>query len=125
MDKKNILVVEDEAPLRDVLKSKLEEEGFSVSTAVNGVEGLMAVQKEKPDLILLDILMPIMDGVTMLKELRIYEENRNIPVIVLTNLFDEKKVTECMEKGVYDYLVKIDWKIEDVVTLVKSKLETK
>lgn len=122
---KIILVVEDEAPLLSALKSKLKDEGFSVDTATNGVEGLESIKKEKPDLVLLDILMPQMDGITMLKKMKEDSKTRDIPVIVLTNLYDAQKVSECIERGVYDYLVKVNWGIEEVMDLIKNKLKIK
>lgn len=122
MENKKILVVEDEAPMLTVLKEKLELEGFNVLTATNGEEGLLEVKNGKPDLVLLDILMPVMDGITMLKKMRETDYGREIPVIVLTNLFDAEKVTECIERGAFDYLVKVDWNLKEVVDLIKKKI---
>lgn len=125
---KKILVVEDEQALRDALVNKLKLEEFEVFEATNGKEGLDIAIDEKPDLILLDVIMPIMDGFSMTDKLRQYEReskvlvDNQIPIIYLTNLDEEKGRGEGQKHGVYDYLVKTNWKIEDVVKKVKDKL---
>jgi len=119
---KKILIVEDEQTLVKALTSKLENEGFEAEGAINGEEGMKLAKSKKPDLILLDVIMPRMDGMTMLKKLKEDEETKNIPVIMLTNLSDDKRVAESIESGAHDYLIKADWKIEDVVVKVKKKL---
>lgn len=120
---KKILIVEDEAQLRNALRDKLAKEGFNVFEAVNGEEGLAGALLEKPDVILLDIVMPIMDGMTMLKKLRADVWGKNAKVIMLTNLSTYDKIGEAVEQGSYDYLVKADWKIDDVVAKVNEKIE--
>jgi len=123
MDRKKILIVEDDRSLLKILTEKFANEGYDISEAVNGEEGLEKALSLKPDLILLDILMPVMDGMTMLRELRKHEAGKNIPVMVLTNLSDPQKALEATEVQVFDYLVKSDWKLEDVVDKVQKKLE--
>lgn len=123
-----ILIVEDESDLREALVDKLTREGFDAREARNGEEGLELALKEHPDLILLDIVMPKMDGMTMLKRLR--EENewgKKVHVILLTNLSatDEKIIKAMMENEPSYYLVKSDWKIGDVVKKVKETLGIK
>lgn len=117
-----ILVVEDELAVRKALKERLEREGFKVSLAHNGVIGLKMAKEEHPDLILLDIIMPIMDGITMMEELRRDQWGRNAKIIILTNLSDAEKEAEARKSGVPDYLIKSNWTIEDVVHKVKSTL---
>lgn len=119
---KKILIVEDERPLREVLCDKFEASGFKIFSAKDGKEGLAVALKEHPDTILLDIIMPKMDGMTVLKKLREDKRGKDIPVILLTNLADDQKVAEATEKGVYGYLVKSDWKIADVVKMVEERL---
>ncbi len=121
-NQKKILIVEDEMPLANAIKDKLSKEGFSCILAKNGEEGLEMALSEKPDLVLLDIIMPRMDGMTMLSELRKDKWGMEVPVILLTNLSESKKVDEATAHQVYDYLVKSDWKLEDVVEKVKEKL---
>ena len=121
--KKKILIVEDETALLNILYNKLTREGFEVLSANNGEEGLEMAIKNRPDLILLDIVMPVMDGITMLKKLRTESEwGKDVKVIMLTNLSDSEKVAEAVLYGFHSYLVKSDWKIEDVVKKVREKL---
>ena len=117
-----ILIIEDEPSLRGALVDKLSREGFCCLEAKNGLEGLDAALKEHPDLILLDIIMPVMDGMTMLEELRKNPWGKNVPVILLTNLSEVEKVAQSLHHGVYDYLVKSDWKLEDIAKKIKTKL---
>ena len=120
---KKILVVEDETPLRNAVTDILTFEGFTVLQAKNGQEGLDIALKEHPDLILLDLMMPIMDGLTMLEKLRqdtVF--GKTAAVILLTNINDPEKVAMATEAGSYDFLVKSDWNIEDVVKKIKGRL---
>ncbi len=117
---KIILIVEDESSLMLVLHDRLRDEGFRIFQAANGKEALGLALKEHPDLIMLDLLMPVMDGVSMLKELRKDEWGKEAKVLVLTNLSTDEKLDEVKEFGVEDYLVKSDWKIEDVVQKIKN-----
>ena len=120
---KKILIVEDEAPLRTAVNDILSFEGFEVFQAKNGQEGLDLALKEHPDLILLDLMMPIMDGLTMLEKLRQDAEfGKHAAVILLTNINDPDKVAMATEAGSYDFLVKSDWNIEDVVKKIKGRL---
>ncbi len=120
---KKILVVEDETPLRNAISDILTFEGFAVFQAKNGQEGLDAALKEEPDLILLDLMMPVMDGLTMLEKLREHDGyGKRAGVILLTNINDPDKVAQATSAGSYDFLVKSDWNIEDVVKKIKGKL---
>ncbi|KKU51984.1 MAG: hypothetical protein A3A28_05115 [Candidatus Sungbacteria bacterium RIFCSPLOWO2_01_FULL_47_32] len=119
---KKILVVEDEPALRDTIKNRFVGEGFTVLAANDGVEGLEMALAEHPDLILLDIIMPKMDGITMLKKLRQDSWGKGASIFMLTNLSDEKKVSDSMEEGVFDYLIKADWMLDELIFLVKKKL---
>jgi DNA-binding response OmpR family regulator len=115
-------VVEDELDLREALRDKLNFVGFSVIEAIDGEQGLEVALREHPDLILLDIIMPKMDGLVMLKRLREDPWGKNSNVIMLTNLSDAKSVSSALEQGTYDYFVKSDWKIEDVVAKIQQRL---
>ena len=121
--KKTILVVEDDESLRNLLKKKFVQEGYEVVEGENGIEGLKLFKDIGPDLLLMDVVMPKMDGITMLKEIRKLEGGKKIPVIVLTNLSDHDELSAALENGVYDYLIKSNWKLTDVVERVKLKLE--
>lgn len=117
-----LLIVEDDTPLRNALVDKFTREGFSVSAAENGELGLSAMQSTKPDCILLDIRMPKMNGLDMLKSLRALPTGREVPVILLTNVNEVEQVSEALVLGVQDYLVKSSWRLDDVVQKVKEKL---
>ena len=120
---KKILIVEDEAPLRNAVSDILTFEGFEVFRAKNGQEGLDLALAEHPDLILLDLMMPVMDGLTMLEKLRQDPEyGKSAQVILLTNINDPEKVAQATEAGSYDFLVKSDWNIEDVVKKIKQRV---
>ena len=117
-----VLVVEDEKALRSALVDKLTHEGFSVTEAKNGQEGLEQAMSDHPDCILLDIVMPIKDGMTMLAELRQDQWGKTVPVIILTNLSDLDNVSNAVSGGSYDYLIKSDWKLDDVVAKLRERL---
>lgn len=120
--KKTILIVEDEEPIRSTLRDRLLDENFAIIEARNGEEGLKAALIGHPDLILLDIIMPVMDGMTMLQKLRQDPWGKKAKVVVLTNLNDTAKIVESIEYDTYEYLVKSDWKLDDVVKEVRKHL---
>jgi len=121
-NKKTILIIEDEPALLTALSEKLSKEGFIAIGSRNGEGGLEKATAQKPDIVLLDIVLPKMDGITVLKELRKNKLTENIPVIMLTNLSDGERIGEAIEQGSYEYLIKSDWKIEDVVEKIKKRL---
>lgn len=122
---KKILIVEDELALLYALASQFDKKEFKVLQAVDGEEGLKSALDHHPDLILLDLLMPKMDGMSMLKELRKDSWGKDVKVIILTNLSDAEKIDEALKQGTYDYLVKKDWNITQVIEKVKSSLGMK
>lgn len=117
-----VLIVEDEKSLRDALVTKFEAEGFDVVSAENGEVGLNLALNESPDIVLLDIIMPVMDGVTMLGKLRDDDRGKNIKVIILTNLSDGDKMATSIDEGSREYLIKSDWTLTDLVEKVRSIL---
>ncbi|MFA6215433.1 MAG: response regulator [Patescibacteria group bacterium] len=116
---KKILVVEDEPTLVKAIETKLVKLGFEVVTAANGEEGLRQARSENPDLILLDIIMPVMDGLTMLKELR---KTSDVPVIILSNLSSDEKLSEALRSGSHDYLIKTNYSLEEVAEKINKVL---
>lgn len=122
--KKRILIIEDEMPLRGALREFLIREGFAVLEAENGEKGLEIATREHPDLILLDIVMPHMDGMTMLSFLRKDAWGKTVPVIILTNLSatDEKRNSDITELLPSFYLIKSDWKLEDLLEKIQECL---
>lgn len=122
---KKILIVEDEKPLANMLGSKLKDEGFEVAIALDGEDGLKKSLEWLPDLVLLDIVMPKMDGMTMLKKLRENEKGKTVHVVLLTNLSDTSKVYEAVTLGVKDYLVKTNWDLDEIIEEIKAKAAEK
>lgn len=122
MTNKKILVVEDETDILDVLTDTFKREGAEVFRAEDGDEGLKIALAEKPDVILLDIIMPKVSGLDMLRDLRKDDWGKAVPVILLTNLSatEEKIIRSIVEYRPVFYLVKSDWKIADVVKKVKG-----
>lgn len=120
-----VLIVEDEEIMRKALMEVFLMEQFTVLGAGDGAEGLQTALAEHPDMMLVDIMMPKMDGITMLKELRKDPWGAHVKVMLLTNVSDMGKIAEAMDSGIgesYDYMVKTDWKLADVVSKVKSRL---
>jgi len=123
MDKK-ILIVEDDKAEANVLLEKFSQEGFSVTTAENGKKGLERAFMDHPDLILADIVMPIMDGITMINELRQDAWGKTVPVVILSNLNPDDEIVRHKAPLDFSYfLMKANWTLEDVVRAVKKELK--
>ncbi|PJA89609.1 MAG: response regulator [Candidatus Magasanikbacteria bacterium CG_4_9_14_3_um_filter_32_9] len=120
---KKILIVEDDEPIIFSLSKKLELfKTVKVLCARNGEEGLSMALVEKPDLILLDIVMPEMDGIEMLRRLRKNDWGKTVKVIILSNLSSPEREDEAKKLGIKDYIIKAEWKLENVVSKVLEKL---
>lgn len=117
-----ILIVEDDRFLRMAYTYELTEEGFEVVTAVDGVEALSRMKEKVFDLVLLDILMPRMDGFEVLREIQKDETLKKVPVIMLTNLGQEKDIKECQKLGAVDYFIKSDHALTVLVEKLKKRL---
>lgn len=117
-----ILIIEDEEVLRKVLREKFEKERFAVDVAVDGERALDVARTFAPDLILLDIMLPKKDGLTVLAALRDDPECAHVPVIMLSNLGDDEKITRALSLGAVDYLVKTQHPINEVVEKAKNYL---
>jgi len=125
--KKKILVVEDDEPTIKALHEVLANAGLEVIEAKNGLSGLEAAFREHPDLILLDILMPLMDGWEMLKQLREKDNwGKCVPVVVLTNLSSDEdvQIRHIADLGPSFFMEKTDWRVEGVVNKVLEILNT-
>ena len=124
INQKKVLIVEDEKVLADALEIKFKHENFQVFKAENGQIGLDMVQQNKPDVVLLDLMMPVMDGKTMLRKMREIPEFKNLPVVVLTNAGEVDNIRETKQ---YDnasaFLIKSNINPEDVVKVVKDLLK--
>lgn len=118
--KRTILVVEDEGLLRELMAEKLRFEGFNTIEASDGDEGLAVALKEHPDLIVLDLLMPKMGGMEVLRHLREDEYGRGIPVIIVSNLSGKEDIAEGAEKGAVEYLIKANFSLDEIVDKIKE-----
>jgi len=116
-----VALIEDDHMLSEMYKIKFEKEGFAIVIAVDGVEGLELVQKENPDVILLDVIMPRMDGFQTLQELR--TRGVKSPVILLTNLGQEEDIKKGRELGATDYFVKSNFTPDAIVAKVRIVLK--
>ncbi|MCX6780902.1 MAG: response regulator [Candidatus Magasanikbacteria bacterium] len=117
-----ILIVEDEEVLLKVLIEKFEKDKFTVDSAVDGEKAMERVKASKPDLILLDIILPKKNGVEVLRDLKDDPELKDIPVIIISNLGADEKIKEALALGAADYLVKTQHPINEVVERVRSWL---
>ncbi len=124
-NKKKVLVVDDDENLRLALTDKLKIEGFEVSEAKNGQEGLDKALEIQPDIILLDIMMPVMSGWEMLSKLRKDKWGEKAKVIMLTAVSDSGSVARLMQDGGAGFLVKTEQSMDSIVEKVKDMLEMK
>ena len=122
-DKKiHLLVVEDDEFLVKMYESGLTKEGFQVTTAQDGEAGVKAAHEVKPDLVLLDLILPKMDGFACLETLKANASTKRIPVIILSNLGQDSDIKRVLELGAEDYLIKTDFTVKQVSEKVKKIL---
>lgn len=117
-----ILVVEDEAPLLNAMSIKLKKLGFIVFQGHDGVEGLQVALQEHPSLVVSDIVMPNMNGLKMLEQIRQDAWGKSVPVILLTNLSENEDMERANALGVLDFLVKSNWRLDDITNKIKERL---
>jgi DNA-binding response OmpR family regulator len=120
--KRKILIVEDDIFIRDIYSVKFSQSGFETVVAENGVEALKTLEGFVPDVILLDVIMPQMDGIETLKNIRSSEAWKKIPVIMLTNIPEKEKIAQGKEYGASDYLIKAYYTPAEVVEKVNALL---
>jgi len=120
--KNKILIVEDDAMISAMYKSKFEADGFKILVAVDGANGLELAKKEKPNIIMMDIIMPRMDGFSVLSKLKKTGQTKNIPVIMLTNLGTDEDKDKAKKLGVVDYLVKANLTPAQISEKIKKYL---
>lgn len=118
-----IAIIEDDPVIRQMYLMKFETAGFDVSVAENGQEGVVLVERFRPDIILLDLTMPVMTGDEALAEIRRSERGRDIPVMILTNLGEEEAPKSLHKLGIHSYIVKADLTPRQVVDRVKKALD--
>ena len=117
-----IAIIEDDAVISQMYRMKFEADGFEVQVASNGKRGAALVEAYSPDMILLDLQMPEMDGVEALRIIRNNDWGKNIPVIILTNLGEEESPKEIRSLGIHSYIVKANLTPKQVVQRVKGAL---
>lgn len=120
MKSMTILIVEDEDILSKVLRDKFEEANFKVVIAEDGAVVLDMARKIKPDAILLDILLPKIDGLEVLSRLKSDDELKTIPVMVMTNLNDDDKLKKALGLGAVDYMIKTQHPVNEIVERIKE-----
>jgi len=123
MAEQKILIIEDDFFVRDLYDRELTREGFAVSTAEDGPQGLLKAVEEKPDLVLLDIMLPKMSGLDVLKTLKEKEETKNVPVVLLTNLGQDSVIREGFSLGAIGYLIKAAYTPTQIIEEVKKFLK--
>ncbi len=119
---KKILLVEDDNFIIDIYITKLKEVGFSVQSAVNGEDALAKIKQSRPDLVLLDIVLPQVTGFEFLQEIKNMPELKNVPVIVLSNLGQKKEVEKGLSLGAAKYLIKAHYTPTEVVEEIRAVL---
>jgi CheY-like chemotaxis protein len=120
---KIILVVEDEQALQDALKLKFEKKGLKVLTASTGEEALEVLKRKRPILVSLDILLPKMNGLEVLKKIRDDANLHDLPVVIVSVSGGQEKIRQAFSMGIVDYLVKSEYKIESIVEKITDILE--
>ena len=121
-DKPRILIIEDDKFLNKLYSDKLIREGFAVSVAISGDEGWNKIIGEKPDLVLLDVVLPQKNGFEILSQMKLNPETKDIPVIMLTSLGQDTDIKTGRKLGAADYLVKTDFSITKLAEVVKAHL---
>ena len=119
MNKKSILLIEDDDIVSELLEKRLVKAGYTVEIVNNGIDGLAEIHKNKPDLVLLDMLLPGMDGFSILKELNDEGILPDLPVIIISNSGQPVEIEHAIKMGVRDYLVKVNFNPNEVLEKVK------
>lgn len=118
-----VLLIDDDEALANVFSTALKKEGFETVLASTGEDGLSKAKSEQPNLILLDQVLPDMQGNEVLTQIKSQEETKNIPVIILSNFSQEELVKQAMEKGAHEYIFKYQIDTNDLVGKVKTLLQ--
>ena len=119
---KKILIIEDEELMYNLLERKLTADGYKITVAKDGIEGMEMMKKEKPDLILLDIVMPKKNGFEVMEEMQKEKELRGIPIIVISNSGQPVEIDKARELGAKDWLIKTEFDPQEVIKKVKKQI---
>lgn len=120
---KKILIVEDDKFLRELISQKLQKEGYDITEAVDGEEGVKKSRDSKPDLILLDLILPGIDGFEVLSRVKEDAESKSVPVIILSNLGQKEDVERGMKLGAVDFLIKAHFTPGEIIEKIKTILK--
>lgn len=118
-----ILIVEDDRFLSELITQKIGAEGYEVSLAMDGEQALVKAKEEKPHLILLDLILPTMDGFAVLQQLKASPETQNIPVIILSNLGQKEDVERGMQLGAIDFMIKANFTPNEIIAKIKGVIQ--
>ncbi|HEX4104366.1 MAG TPA: response regulator [Candidatus Paceibacterota bacterium] len=117
---KKVMVVEDDRFLSSLIKARLEKEGFAVLQAFDGEEAIQALKTERPNLIILDLIMPKVTGFEVLQTISITPGFEHIPVVILSNLAQDSDIEKARELGAKEYFVKVKISIDDLIGKIKA-----
>ncbi len=120
---KKILLIEDDDMLRELITKRLTDGGYQVTQAINGIDGLGAIKQINPDLVLLDIILPGMDGFEILEKIKNDNQISKIPVIMLSNLSQASDIEKALKLGATDYFIKVNFTSDDVLEKIKNILK--
>ncbi|MBI4948142.1 response regulator [Candidatus Berkelbacteria bacterium] len=122
---KSVLLVDDDLTLREMYSERLKAEGFTVDMAKDGEEALQKIKENRPSIVLLDLMMPKINGIEVLKQVRADSSTKETPVIVLTALIQDREKLESLTNGADDYIVKSESMPGDVIQKIHTVLEKK
>ena len=117
---KKILFIEDESALQKTFGDLFSQSEYTMISALNGVAGIRLAETENPDLILLDLILPKMHGLEVLKKLKSDPKTKHIPIIILTNLEEMDRIEKALSLGATTYLIKADYSLEEVLNKIKK-----
>jgi len=117
-----ILIIEDDKFLREIITQRVGAEGYDVIAATDGEEGVRMAKEEKPNLIVLDLILPVIDGFEVLRQIKATEDIKHIPVIILSNLGQKEDIDKGMKLGAYDYMIKAHFTPSEIVKKIQEVL---
>lgn len=125
MDKKRVLLVEDDSFLRELFLKKLKQFDFEIEGAQNGREGIEKVSSFKPDIVVLDIIMPEVNGIDVIKAIRALDDRdlSSVPILVVSNLGQEEEIAKALRYGANDYLIKAHFDTDEIVRRIEEQLQ--
>lgn len=120
---KKIMIIEDDDFLRSLAVTKLQSSGFDTESSSNGQDGLSKLQASVPDLLILDLMLPVMNGFDVLRSIRNDQNLKNLPVIVFSNMGEEKDIKMCLDLGITDYMIKSNFTLDELVEKINMVLK--